>query len=296
MTHMFRDDLLRGKRILMTGGGSGLGKMMTERYIQLGADVYIMGRRGGLLETTAAELHAANPGGGRVLPLPCDIRDADAVDAAVATAFADAPLTGLVNNAAGNFIAQTKDLSHRGFNAVADIVFRGTFYVTHAVGKRWIEGNHPGSVISIVTTWADTGSPFVVPSAMSKAGIATMTKSLAIEWGPRNIRLNAIAPGPFPTEGAWERLFPEGTERQFNAPDKNPSGRVGKMFELANLATFLMADGCDYLSGEVIAIDGAAHLAGGANFSYLLPYGEEDWQRMREAVRAVDAKDKEKRG
>ena len=296
MTNMFRDDLLRGKRILVTGGGSGLGKMMTERYIQLGADVYIMGRRGGVLEETANELQAANPNGGKVLPLACDIRDADAVEAAVAQAFDAGPLTGLVNNAAGNFIAQTKDLSHRGFNAVADIVFRGTFYVTNAVGKRWIAGGNPGSVISIVTTWADTGSPFVVPSAMSKAAIANMTKSLAIEWGPRNIRLNAIAPGPFPTEGAWERLFPKGTEREFNAPEKNPSGRVGKMFELANLATFLMADGCDYLSGEVIAIDGAAHLAGGANFSYLLTRSDEEWRQLREEIRAVDAKDKEKRG
>lgn len=296
MTNIFKDDLLRGKRILVTGGGSGLGKMMTERYIQLGADVYIMGRRSGVLEETANELQAANPNGGKVLPLTCDIRDADAVEAVVAQAFEAGPLTGLVNNAAGNFIAQTKDLSHRGFNAVADIVFRGTFYVTNAVGKRWIAGNHPGSVISIVTTWADTGSPFVVPSAMSKAAIANMTKSLAIEWGPRNIRLNAIAPGPFPTEGAWERLFPKGTEREFNSREKNPSGRVGKMFELANLATFLMADGCDYLSGEVIAIDGAAHLAGGANFSYLLTRSEEEWQELRETIRAVDAKDKEKRG
>ena len=177
------------------------------------------------------------------------------------------PLTGLVNNAAGNFISPTKDLTPNGFNAIANIVFHGTFYVTQAVGKRWIAGGHKGSVISILVTWVHTGSPYVVPSAMSKAGLHVMTKSLAVEWGKYGIRLNAIAPGPFPTEGATKRLRPGGGFE--DATELNPMRRVGRMPELQNLATFLMADGCEWLTGETIAIDGAGYLATGAAGYYV---------------------------
>jgi NAD(P)-dependent dehydrogenase (short-subunit alcohol dehydrogenase family) len=198
---MFRDGVLKGKRILVTGGGTGLGREMTAKYLELGADLTICGRRKSVLDKTAGELMAKH--GGSVKTFVVDIRDAQGVDAMVQAIWDDGgPLTGLVNNAAGNFISRTEDLSPRGFDAIANIVFHGTFYVTHAVGKRWIAGGHKGSVVSIVVTWVWTGSPFVVPSAMSKAGVHVMTQSLAVEWGRYGIRLNAIAPGIFPTEGA----------------------------------------------------------------------------------------------
>jgi len=206
---VFKPGLLKGKRILVTGGGTGLGKEIAARYLELGAEIWLAGRRGGVLDQTSKELVAKY--GGTVKTHSVDIRDAAAVDAMVQRIWDEAgPLTGLVNNAAGNFISPTKDLSPNGFNAIANIVFHGTFYVTHAVGKRWIEGGHPGTVLSILVTWVHTGSPYVVPSAMSKAGLHVMTKSLAVEWGRHRIRLNAIAPGPFPTEGASKRLRPGG--------------------------------------------------------------------------------------
>ncbi len=205
MELMFKPDLLAGKRILVTGGGTGLGEVMAEAYAQLGARVYICGRRKEVLDATAARISDAT--GSAVSGIPCDIRVAEAVDDMIAQIWDDGgALTGLVNNAAGNFISRTKDLSPRGFNAIADIVFRGSFYVTLACGKRWIDGGDKASVISILTTWIWNGGPFTVPSAMSKAGLNVMTKSLASEWGPHGIRLNAIAPGPFPTKGAWDRL------------------------------------------------------------------------------------------
>src|SRR3984885_14058880 len=204
---MFRDDLLKGKRILVTGGGTGLGEVMAEAYAKLGSEVYICGRRASVLDETAKRI--ADATGAKVKGIACDIRVAEAVEDMIAQIWSEGgALTGLVNNAAGNFITRTKDLSPRGFNAIADIVFRGSFYVTLACGKRWIAENKPGSVISILTTWIWNGGPFTVPSAMSKAGLNIMTKSLATEWGPNNIRLNAIAPGPFPTKGAWDRLSP----------------------------------------------------------------------------------------
>src|ERR1700759_3488492 len=205
---MFRDGILKGKRILVTGGGTGLGEVMAEAYAQLGATVYICGRRLQVLEETAKKV--SDQTGSKVKSMALDIRIAEAVDDVVAQIWADGgPLTGLVNNAAGNFISRTKDLSQRGFNPIAAIVFRGSFYVTLACGKRWIDGGDKGSVISILTTWIWNGGPFTVPSAMSKAGLNIMTKSLATEWGPNGIRLNAIAPGPFPTKGAWDRLNPQ---------------------------------------------------------------------------------------
>jgi len=286
---MFKDGLFKGKRILITGGGTGLGKEIATKYLELGAEVWIAGRRGPLLEQTAKELMSAH--GGTVRTHSVDIRDAQAVDAMVQRIWDEAgPLTGLVNNAAGNFISPTKDLTPNGFNAIANIVFHGTFYVTHAVGRRWIAGGHKGSVISILVTWVWTGSPYVVPSAMSKAALHVMTKSLAVEWGRHGIRLNAIAPGPFPTEGASKRLRPDsGFE---DATQTIPMRRIGRMPELQNLAAFLMADGCDYLTGETIAIDGGGYLANGASFSELDKLSDADWQRMRELIKAQNDKDR----
>lgn len=286
---MFKDNLLKGKRILVTGGGSGLGREITARYLSLGADLYICGRRKRVLDETATALAAEH--GGRVKTFDLDIRNAAEVQQMVDAIWADGgPLDGLVNNAAGNFISRTQDVSPRGFDAVANIVLHGTFYVTQAVGKRWIEGKHPGSVISIVVTWVRTGAPFVVPSAMSKAGIDVMTKSLAVEWGPHGIRLNAIAPGIFPTEGANKRLSP--TEDWKDGVVRNPMHRVGRMGELQNLAVFLMADGVEWLTGETIAIDGAGHYQNGASFTDLADLTDEQWQAMREAIRRKDAQDK----
>jgi NAD(P)-dependent dehydrogenase (short-subunit alcohol dehydrogenase family) len=286
---MFKDGLLKGKRILITGGGTGLGKEIAAQYLALGADLWIAGRRGSVLDETAKELMAKH--GGSVRTQAVDIRDAQAVDAMVQRIWDEAgPLTGLVNNAAGNFISPTKDLTPNGFNAIANTVFHGTFYVTHAVGKRWIAGGHKGSVVSILVTWVWTGSPYVVPSAMSKAGLHIMTKSLAVEWGKHGIRLNAIAPGPFPTEGATKRLRPGG---DFGESTKvNPMRRIGEMSELQNLATFLMADGCEWLSGETIAIDGAGYLATGAYFTELDKLSDADWERARAMIKAQNDKDR----
>ena len=286
---MFKDGLLEGKNILITGGGTGLGKEIAARYLELGADLWIAGRRGGVLEATARELTAKH--GGKVRTHAVDIRDYAAVDAMAQRIWDETgPLTGLVNNAAGNFISPTKDLTPNGFNAIANIVFHGSFYVTHSVGKRWIEGGHKGSVISILVTWVWTGSPYVVPSAMSKAGLHVMTKSLAVEWGKHGIRLNAIAPGPFPTEGATKRLRPGAS---FDESSKvNPMRRVGEMSELQNLAAFLMADGCEWLTGETIAIDGGGYLATGAYFTELDKMSDTDWTKARELIKAQNDKDR----
>jgi NAD(P)-dependent dehydrogenase (short-subunit alcohol dehydrogenase family) len=288
---MFKEGLFQGKRILVTGGGTGLGRQIAAKYLELGAEVWIAGRRVGVLEQTASELKESFAG--EVRTHAVDIRDGAAVDAMVQRIWDEAgPLTGLVNNAAGNFISPTKDLSPNGFNAIANIVFHGTFYVTHAVGKRWIAGGHKGSVVSILVTWVHTGSPYVVPSAMSKAGLHVMTKSLAVEWGRYGIRLNAIAPGPFPTEGATKRLRPGGG---FDDSAKlNPMRRVGHMPELQNLAAFLMADGCDWLTGETIVLDGAGSLATGAGgyFTELDKLSDADWERMRAMIKAQNDKDR----
>ena len=289
---MFKDGLLKGKRILITGGGTGLGKEIAARYLQLGAELWLAGRRGPVLDATAQELMKSF--GGKVKSHPVDIRDAAAVDAMVQHIWDEGgPLTGLVNNAAGNFISPTKDLTPNGFNAIANIVFHGTFYVTQAVGKRWIAGGHKGSVVSILVTWVHTGSPYVVPSAMSKAGLHVMTKSLAVEWGHYGIRLNAIAPGPFPTEGASKRLRP-GSGGFEDTTGMNPMRRVGKMEELQNLATFLMADGCEWLTGETIGLDGGGYLAtgSGAYFAQLDKLSDADWERMRAQIKAQNDKDR----
>lgn len=290
---MFKEGLFKGKRILVTGGGTGLGKEIAARYLQLGAEIWIAGRRGPVLDDTARDLMKTY--GGKVRTHSVDIRDAQAVDAMVQRIWDEAgPLAGLVNNAAGNFISPTKDLTPNGFNAIANIVFHGTFYVTQAVGKRWIAGKHKGSVISILVTWVHTGSPYVVPSAMSKAGLHVMTKSLAVEWGRFGIRLNAIAPGPFPTEGATKRLRPGSGGGFEDGVQMNPMRRVGRMEELQNLATFLMADGCEWLTGETIAIDGGGYLATGSGgyFLQLDKMSDEDWDKARALIKAQNDKDR----
>jgi len=291
---MFRDGLMKDERILITGGGTGLGREMAEGFLKLGAEVHICGRRGGVCEETAEELMSNH--GGKVVPYACDIRVPDAIsDMNDRIWSAHGPLTGLMNNAAGNFISRTEDLSIRGFDAIANIVFRGSFYMTHDIGKRWIEQKLKGSVCSILTTWVWNGGPFVVPSAMSKAAINTMTQSLAVEWGRYGLRFNAIAPGPFPTKGAWARLSPDSGSSSMERGVANPMGRVGEMHELVNLAVLLMGPGCEYINGQTIAIDGGMYNASGGNFSALSAWTDEQWAAARAAIEGANAEDKAKR-
>ena len=287
---MFRTGLMSGERIVVTGGGTGLGKEMAEAFLALGATVYILGRRGAVLEETRDELMGRH--GGKVVALPCDIRNAEAIRETMDLIWADGgALTGLVNNAAGNFISKTEDLSPRAFDAIANIVFRGTFYMTLDIGKRWIAEGKKGNVINILTTWVWNGSAFTVPSAMSKSGIRAMAESLAVEWGRYGIRFNNIAPGPFPTKGMTERLSP-GSSMESAERSANPMGRVGEMTELANLAVFLMAKGADYVNGQTIAIDGAAYQATGGNFSGLRAWDDAQWEAVRAMIKASNDKDK----
>jgi len=275
---MFQSDLLKGKRILVTGGGTGLGKSMGRRVLELGARLGICGRREAVLEETRAGFDADFPG--RTRAIPCDLLDAAQVDALVEAIFEEVPLDALVNNAAGNFLARTETLSPRALDAVLAIVMHGTAYVTLACGKRWLAEQHPGNVLSIVATYAETGSPYVVPSAMAKAGVLAMTRSLAVEWGGRGVRLNAIAPGPFPTEGAWSRLVPnEAMDRAWMK--KIPLGRVGEHRELADLAAFLLADGSAYINGEVVVIDGGEWLKGAGQFSLMESLSDDEWAAMK---------------
>jgi NAD(P)-dependent dehydrogenase (short-subunit alcohol dehydrogenase family) len=295
---MFKDDLLKGQKILVTGGGTGLGKSMAQKFMALGAHVVIWGRRGPVLDEAAAEMREAT--GGTCETMAVDIRNAAAIDEAMQAIFDAGPLTGLVNNAAGNFVSRTEDLSANAFNAIASIVAHGTFNTTVAAGRRWIEGGHKGSILSIVTTWVWVGGPFTVPSAMSKAGIAAMTQSLAVEWGPKGIRANAVAPGPFPTKGAWDRLMPEPMAKKLGGGGSLGAGsiplrRMGEHEELANLAAFLMSDGCEYLTGAVIPIDGGQWLSSGGNFHALTNLDDDDWGQIREAIQATNAADRAKR-
>jgi NAD(P)-dependent dehydrogenase (short-subunit alcohol dehydrogenase family) len=290
---MFRDGLMKGQRILITGGGTGLGKVMAEACLMLGAEVYICGRRGGVVEATAKELMDAH--GGKCVGLACDIRVPEAIHDMMDQVWADGPLTGLVNNAAGNFISRTEDLSPRGFDAIANIVFRGSFFVTLDAGKRWLEAGDHASVVSILTTWVWHGGPFTVPSAMSKAGLNVMTQSLAVEWGNRGVRFNAIAPGPFPTEGAWSRLNPGGSTESQKADPTIPLNRNGEMRELANLAVYLLDPGSAYVNGQTIAIDGGGHLRGGGGYSRLAEWGDAEWEQARNAIKSANEKDRSQR-
>ena len=287
---MFRDGLMAGERILVTGGGTGLGKVMSEAFAKLGAEVHICGRRQGKLDETAAEL--SDTYDAKVVGHACDIRDPEGVAAMVDAVWEHGAPTGVVNNAAGNFVSRTEDLSTNGFNAISDIVFRGTFYVTHTVGTRLIAEGRRGNFLSILTTWIWNGGPFVVPSAMSKAGINAMTQSLAVEWGRHGMRFNAIAPGLFPTDGMSARLSPGGRGGNSH-DDMNPMGRHGEMHELANLAVFLMGPGADWVNGQTIAIDGAGYQAtGGTFYTALKDLGDEQWDAMRAMIKGTNAKDK----
>src|SRR5256886_15467650 len=253
---MFEKGLLAAKRILVTGGGSGLGAAMGGRFVALGAELIICGRRLELLEATAARMRGEL--GGKVAAIRCDIRDGANVDAMMDTIWRDAPLDVLVNNAAATFIAQTEQLSFRAADAILAPTLHGAMYCTLAAGKRWIEGKHKGVVLSILSTSTITGRAFTVPSAMAKSAILAMTKSLAVEWGPKGIRLVAIAPGAFPTPGASGQLRPAGRDEGWAS--RNPLGRAGEHSELADLASFLISDQAGYINGEMVVQDGGAHL------------------------------------
>lgn len=287
---MFRKDLFEGTRVLITGGGTGLGRMMAERLLGLGASVELWGRRGAIVEAAAAEL------GDRATWQAVDIKDADAVEAAVAAMWdGGRPATHLINNAAGNFVSRTEDLSHRAVRAISDIVFHGTLAVTQAVGRRWIAAGDGGhGVVSITTSWGRTGAPFVIPSAMSKAAVDAMTKSLANEWGRYGIRLNAIAPGTIPTEGMYARLRPGDNDPTAKAAASNPLGRVGNADDIGNLAAFLLAPG--WLNGETIVLDGGGWMRNGAGFADLFAWGDAEWDAARERIRARNAADRAQRG
>ncbi len=300
---MYQSNLMIGQRILVTGGGTGLGQAMAEHFLGLGADVAICGRRKQVCDATADAWRQQFPER-RIDTFGVDIRIAAAVEEMVETLFETGGLTGLVNNAAGNFISPTEALSPRGFDAIAGIVFHGSFYVTQAIGKRWVAQAKSGewqsgtpfrNVMSIITTWVDNGGPYVVPSAMSKAGLDVMTKSLAVEWARFGVRLNCIGPGEIPTEGMSKRLNPgeaPGTRSKLH----NPMARVGQMSELQNLATFLMAPGhCDWLTGQSIMMDGGGALAHGGNFYELRKWSDADWQEARERIEAQNNKDKAQR-
>ena len=276
---MFQADLLRGKRILITGGGTGIGKSMGRRFLALGARVTICGRRADVLAETKAEFDAGFAG--RTTVHPCDIRDYGAVDAMIDAIWADQDgLDILVNNAAGNFVARTETLSPRAVDAVLAVVLHGTAYVTLACGKRWIAEENPGTVLSILATYAATGSPYVIPSAMGKAGVLAMTRGLAAEWGAKGIRLNAIAPGPFPTPGAWQRLVPNA--RIEDAWRRRiPLGRFGEHEELTDLAAFLVSDKAGFINGDTVTIDGGEWLKGAGQFSLLDDLSDDEWAEMR---------------
>src|ERR1700686_1446050 len=276
---MFQPGLLRGKRILITGGGTGLGKGMAHRFLDLGATVYICGRRQQVLSEAEAEL--SRLASDKIRSLPCDVRDLTRVEEMVESIWKDGPLDILVNNAAGNFLARTEELSPRGFEAVLGIVLLGTIHVTTACGRRWLAPSRPATVLNISATYAPSGSAYVVPSAVSKSCVNALTRSLAVEWGNRGIRMNAIAPGPIPTEGAFSRLLPRPELEEF-ARQRNPLGRFGTVEELANLAAFLVSDGAGYINGEVVSMDGGESLQGAGEFTSLgRLLTEDEWKLMK---------------
>lgn len=273
---MLKEDALKGQTIIVTGGGTGLGRSMGTYFLELGANLVITSRKLEVLEKTAAEMSAQT--GGKVLPLACDVREYDQVEAVIkATEDEFGQIHGVLNNAAGNFVSPTERLSHRAFNIVVDIVLRGTSNFTLAAGKNWIDRKQPGTFLNIVTTYAYTGSGYVVPSAAAKAGVLAMTRSLAVEWAKYKIRSNAIAPGPFPTEGAWKRLLPGKLAKKLDPVQRIPVGRVGEHQELANLAAYLMSDYSAYVNGEVVTIDGGEWLKGAGEFNMMEAVSKLQW-------------------
>ncbi|MHA7130787.1 SDR family oxidoreductase [Algoriphagus namhaensis] len=280
---MLKAGALKGKNILITGGGTGLGKSMGEYFLELGANLVITSRKLDVLKDTAQEM--MDKKGGRVVALACDVREIDQVEAMWAAANAElGSMDVVLNNAAGNFISPTERLSTNAFNTVLDIVLKGTSQVTLTAGKSWIAEKKAGVFLNIVTTYAWTGSGYVVPSAAAKAGVLAMTRSLAVEWAKYGIRSNAIAPGPFPTEGAWSRLLPGDLVKKFDPAKKVPVGRVGDHQELANLAAYLVSDFSAYVNGEVMTIDGGEWLMGAGEFNNLDKIPQEMWD-MLEASR-----------
>jgi NAD(P)-dependent dehydrogenase (short-subunit alcohol dehydrogenase family) len=277
---MLKQGTFDGKAIVITGGGSGLGRAMGRCLLLLGAKLVICGRRQEVLENTATELREET--GGKVLAVPCDVRVPEQVENLLAeTTKAFGPVHGLVNNAAGNFICPTERLSYNAFNSVVDIVLRGTANCTLAFGKRWIAEGLGGTVLNIVTTYAWTGSGYVVPSAVAKAGVLALTRSLASEWGKYGIRTNAIAPGPFPTEGAWSRLMPAPVQELFDPTQRIPLARVGRPEELANLAAFLLSDYSAYINGDCIVIDGGEWLCNAGEFNFLDALSPAEWDQLQ---------------
>lgn len=279
MEGMLKPGALKDRTIIITGGGTGLGKSMGKYFLELGANLVITSRKQDVLDKSAAELQSET--GGKVLAVACDVRKYEEIlNVIEQTEKTFGPIHGVLNNAAGNFISPTERLSHRAFDIVVDIVLRGSYNTTLAVGKNWIEKKQGGTFLNIVTTYAWTGSGYVVPSACAKAGVLALTRSLAVEWAKYNIRSNAIAPGPFPTEGAWSRLLPGELVKKFDPAQRIPLKRVGEHQELANLAAYLMSDYSAYVNGEVVTIDGGEWLRNGGEFSHLETIPDAMWDEL----------------
>lgn len=290
MTHrtacdvMLKDGAFSGRTIVITGGGTGLGRSMAQTLLSLGGRLVICGRRADVLEHAAEELRRET--GGEVLAQPCDVRNTEQVDALVAAAYERfGAVQGLVNNAAGNFICPTERLSYNAFQTIVDIVQGGAVHCTLAFGKRWIAEGLPGTILNIVTTYASSGSGYVAPSAVAKAGVLALTRSLASEWGKYGIRSNAIAPGPFPTEGAWSRLMPDALRELGDPKTRIPLGRVGEHQELANLAAYLLSDYSGYINGACVTIDGGETVHGAGEFNYLDAVTPEQWDELQAAMK-----------
>jgi len=289
---MLRDDALSGKTIIITGGGTGLGRAMSTYFLKLGANIVITSRKMDVLLKTAAEMEqevaVSNKGGAKVLAVQCDVRKPEEVDEVLRkTLETFGQVHGLLNNAAGNFISPTERLSANAFSTIIDIVLKGTANCTMAIGKHWIKEKQAGTILNIVTTYAFTGSGYVVPSACAKGGVLAMTRSLAAEWGKYGIRNNAIAPGPFPTKGAWDRLLPGDMAKKFDFKNRVPLKRVGDHQELANLAAFMMSDFSGYINGEVITIDGGEWLQGAGQFNGLEAITPEMWDMLEMMTRSA---------
>lgn len=283
---MLRDGALKDEVIVITGGGTGLGKSMAQCFSLLGAKVSIWGRRREVVEATAAEISAMS--GQPVLGLGCDVRVFDEVEKSLQAVHEQfGSITGLVNNAAGNFISPTERLSHRAFDVVLDIVLKGGKNAILAFGNYWIKNRIKGKVLSITTTYATNGSGYVVPSAAAKAGILAITRSLAVEWAKYGIRFNAISPGPFPTKGAWDRLFPQAISEKFDFTQKIPLGRIGHHHELANLASYVISDYSAYMTGEELIIDGGEWLKGAGEFNFLDMVSKEEWDELEKIIRSA---------